>query len=177
MQILLVSDTHIPKRARELDPAFVERAREADLVAHAGDLTTMDVLKTLQSLSYTVAVHGNMDSPAVMHTLPDKLVISLEGYHLGLIHGDRPAEIERAYLEGGVDYDSPQMQPFYRYLAAQLPAAEIIVFGHFHAPVVRTWEGRLLINPGALSAARWPGSFAVLDLAAGVEPRAAIVEL
>jgi predicted phosphodiesterase len=67
------------------------------------------------------------------------------------------------------------MELFYQAMAAQLPDAGIIVFGHFHAPVVKYWDNRLFVNPGAVVPTHGRSTFALLEL--GTEVKAQIVEL
>jgi putative phosphoesterase len=176
MKIALISDTHIPP-APGLSPQLIEHLRQADLILHAGDLVCLDVLASLRAIAETIAVHGNMDEPAVVQRLPRKRLLDLAGRQVGLIHGNRATEIEWEYLRPDYDYDSPPVRAFYDYLLDELPGSEIIVFGHFHVPVVRREGGCLLINPGsARPCEKRSGSLCMLELDAH-EARAEIIEL
>jgi putative phosphoesterase len=176
VKIALISDTHIPPASRLL-PQLVEHLRQADLILHAGDLVCLDVLESLQVIAETIAVHGNTDEPAVVHRLPRKRLLELTGRWVGLIHGDRATEIEQEYLRPDYDYDSPPVRAFYDYLLDELPGCEIVVFGHFHVPVVRRERGCLLINPGsAYPCEKRSGSLCMLELDTH-EARAEIIEL
>jgi predicted phosphodiesterase len=62
------------------------------------------------------------------------------------------------------------------YLVEALPEADIIVFGHFHTPVIKHWRDRLLVNPGSIAPHKGHQSYAILDLGAA-EPEIEIVEL
>ena len=164
MRIALISDTHIPDAIPELPSQLVERLQSVDLILHVGDLVRLDVLESLQMIAETIAVHGNMDEPAVVRQLPRKRLLTLAGRSIGLIHGDQACEIEREYLKPGYDYDSSPMNAFYQYLLGELPEAEIIIFGHFHVPVVKRKHGRLLINPGSIAPCKGRSSFGVLEI-------------
>jgi putative phosphoesterase len=164
MRIALISDTHVPTIIPELPPPLVDRLRAVDLILHAGDLVSPEVLQSLQAIAETIAVHGNMDHRAVARQLPRRQMLSLCGRNIGLIHGNQASEIERDYLHPDSDYDSPAMETFYEYLARELPDSEIIVFGHFHVPVVKHWRGRLLVNPGSVAPYKDHRSFGLLDL-------------
>jgi predicted phosphodiesterase len=49
-------------------------------------------------------------------------------------------------------------------MATQLPDAEVIVFGHFHVPMVREWHGILFVNPGSVAPPHARPTFAVLEI-------------
>jgi len=55
----LISDTHMPKRWRELPPAVFDLLQGVDLVLHAGDVGELWVLDQLSTIAPTLAVHGN----------------------------------------------------------------------------------------------------------------------
>ena len=63
MVVAVISDTHMPRGARRLPEAFVERIRGADLLLHAGDFTTVAVLRELEAIGPPLlGVYGNVDS-------------------------------------------------------------------------------------------------------------------
>jgi putative phosphoesterase len=134
------------------------------VILHAGDLVSMDVLESLQAIAKTVAVHGNLDQRDVVRQLPRKAVVSLADRSIGLIHGHQSPEIRRQYLRSDYNYDSLAMEQFCEYLARELPDSEIIVFGHFHVPVVKQWGDRLLVNPGSVAPYKGHRSFGMLEL-------------
>lgn len=164
MRIALISDTHVPTAISQLPSRLIERLHTVDLVLHAGDFVSLRVLQSLQAIANTAAVHGNMDEPDVVRRLPRKQLLTLAGRSVGLIHGDRPAEVERQYLKAGHDYDSPLLSMFYEYLLGEFPGADIVVFGHVHVPVVRYVRGRLLVNPGSVAPCGDHSSFGMLEL-------------
>ena len=66
MLVAVVADTHLPRGARRLPEACLDRLRRADLVLHAGDFVSAAFLAELESLGPPVAgVYGNMDEPEV----------------------------------------------------------------------------------------------------------------
>jgi uncharacterized protein len=171
MKIILLSDTHLS--AQDHLPAELTRhLHDASLILHAGDLVSLETLKSLQSFAVTVAVHGNKDEQTLVERLPAATKLFAEGVSIGLIHGHRPKEIERIYREPALDYDSPEITFFYDYLLAELPDSDVIVFGHFHQAVVYEYQGRLLINPGSADPNHPNRSIAVLETGVnGLEPR------
>lgn len=166
MKIALLSDTHLTSANATLPPELVLRLGGVDLILHAGDLTCLAALESLRAIAPTVAVYGNMDEPEVRRQLPRKQLLSLEGRQIGLIHGHSP-RIQRRYLQSGYDYDSPGMDIFYNYLVRQLPEAGIIVFGHTHLPIVKQWQGRMLVNPGPVAPHRGYRGFGMLEVSPG----------
>jgi putative phosphoesterase len=173
MRIGLVSDTHVPALLPRLPDELLARLAGVDAILHAGDLVDLRVVEALGEVAPTTAVAGNMDPPEVARALPGSVTLRLDGRSVGLKHGHQRHALQDRYIGRG--YDAPEMDLFYQAMATQLPDAEIIVFGHFHAPVVRRWRDRLFVNPGAVSPSCGRSTFAVLDLGAAVE--ADIVEL
>src|SRR5215213_227237 len=98
MLIAVVSDTHLPRGARRLPEACVERIRAADLLLHAGDFSTLDVLRELEAIGPPVAaVHGNVDSADLRQMLPEELVVDAGGARIAMVHdaGARTGRLER----------------------------------------------------------------------------------
>lgn len=133
MLIGVVSDTHIPSRARRIPPRVIAGLRGVDLILHAGDLTELSVLAELRAIAPVEAVVGNVDSLEVMEALPRTRILDVDGRRIGLVHGDgpgpsTPARVLRAFA--GIPVDA-------------------IVFGHSHAPLCEHRDGLLLFNPGS----------------------------
>ena len=132
MLIGLISDTHIPDRARELPKNVISAFQNVDLILHAGDLTSMEVIDELEKIAPTIAIQGNMDRAARI-ILPNAKVIEAEGIKIGIAHGE-------VYPRA----DTQQLL----YLAKQLDA-DILVTGHSHQPKIEQIDGVLLLNPGS----------------------------
>ena len=132
MLIGLISDTHIPDRARELPKNVISSFENVDLILHAGDLTSTKVIDELEKIAPTIAIKGNMDRAAGI-MLPNAKVIEAEGLKIGIAHGE-------VYPRA----DTQQLL----YLAKQLDA-DILVTGHSHQPKIEQIDGVLLLNPGS----------------------------
>ena len=87
MLIGLISDTHIPDRARELPKNVISSFENVDLILHAGDLTSTKVIDELEKIAPTIAIQGNMDRAAGI-MLPNAKVIEAEGLKIGIAHGE-----------------------------------------------------------------------------------------
>ena len=110
----------------------MKRLRAADLIVHAGDLTTSAVLEELRGYGKVAAVHGNVDEDALRTALPAQLELDLGGRPVGVIHdgGRRLARLER--------------------LRRTFPDAEAVIFGHSHLPLHDTGaDGFQIFNPGS----------------------------
>jgi len=169
MIVALLSDTHIPTALSRLPDALVRALEGVDRILHAGDIVSADVLDRLSDIAPTVAVAGNMDPPEVAHRLNDREMLQLGRRTIGLKHGHQPHGVQAHYIEHA--YDAPQMELFYQLMSAQLPGTDVIVFGHFHRPVIRTWHGITFINPGAVAAPPGRATFALLELTETVNAR------
>jgi len=130
--VLVLSDTHVPGRARRLPRPVYEALAQADAILHAGDLDSEDVLDELAAFAPVYAVAGNVDPPEVWRRLPRRLLVELAGYRVGLIHGDGADRRRAADLA-----------------AAAFPGADAVVFGHTHRPLLERRGNLLLFNPGS----------------------------
>jgi uncharacterized protein len=134
MQLAIISDTHMPKGARRLPDACVERLRAADAILHAGDLVAAEVLEMLESIGPPVhAVHGNVDEPELRMRLPRVRVVEAGGARILMTHDGGPAagrleRLRRRYA--GMDADA-------------------VVFGHSHIPLHEAAAGFQIFNPGS----------------------------
>ena len=133
MKLLVISDTHVPARARDL-PAELWRAVDAaDLVIHAGDWVDVALLDTLSARSAALlGVYGNNDGPALRARLPEVARLSVQGVRLAVVHETGPAARREERC------------------AARYPGVDVLVFGHSHIP----WDsvaanGMRLLNPGS----------------------------
>ena len=85
--VAAISDTHLPRGARRLPEDCLERLSAADLILHAGDLTSVAFFQELQNLGPPVeAVYGNVDEPALRELLPEERVVEVAGARIGLRH-------------------------------------------------------------------------------------------
>ena len=119
MLIAVISDTHMPRGGRRLPDACVERIAGADLLLHAGDFSTVEVLRELEAIGPpVVGVHGNVDSADVRRLLPDERVVEAGGARIAMVHDAGPStgRLERMRRRFG-------------------DRADLVVFGHSHLPL------------------------------------------
>lgn len=160
MRIGLVSDTHIPSRARALPPEVLALFAGVELILHAGDATTRAPLDELAALAPTRAVAGNVDDARLRAELPERIRLDLGGITVGMVHDSGPAQGRRERMR------------------RLFPGCRVVVFGHSHQPLVEDHDGLLLVNPGSACdprRARVP-TVAILEIVGG-EPSAELVTL
>ncbi|HYN50921.1 MAG TPA: metallophosphoesterase family protein [Thermoleophilaceae bacterium] len=134
MLIAIISDTHMPRGARRLPGACVERIAGADLLLHAGDFMTLAVLRELEAIGPPlVGVRGNVDSAELGRLLPAERVVEAGGARIAMTHdaGARAGRLERMRRRFG-------------------DRADALVFGHSHQPLhERAADGFQIFNPGS----------------------------
>ncbi len=133
MRLLLIADTHIPARARDLPARVWDEVARADVVVHAGDWVSTELLDELWArAARLIACWGNNDGPALRARLPERADATLDGLRLTVVHetgaaSGRDARMSRLY-----------------------PDSDVLVFGHSHIPWDTTTEtGLRLLNPGS----------------------------
>ena len=91
MLIAVISDTHLPRGPRRLPADCVRRIAGADLLLHAGDFSTREVLRELEAIGPPLlGVHGNVDSPEFRRLLPAERIVEAEGARIAMIHDAGP---------------------------------------------------------------------------------------
>jgi putative phosphoesterase len=131
--LLLLADTHVPKRARDLPAEVWEAVDAADVVVHAGDWVDVRLLDALEERSRRlIACYGNNDGPALRARLPEVARAEVDGLRLAVVH-------ETGGKEGRE-----------RRCAAAYGDVDLLVFGHSHIPWDTTAAtGLRLLNPGS----------------------------
>src|SRR5207237_9038749 len=87
MRLLLLADTHVPARARDLPDEVWAAVDEADLVVHAGDWVSVELLDRLESRAAAVGgVDGNNDGVELRRRLPEVKRFELYGLQAAVVH-------------------------------------------------------------------------------------------
>ncbi|MER7168696.1 metallophosphoesterase [Micromonospora sp. NPDC000207] len=133
MRLVIMADTHLPKRARDLPSQLWAAVDAADVVVHAGDWVSSALLDDLERRSARlIGVHGNNDGPELRTRLPEIARADLAGLRLAVVHETGPAAGRE------------------RRCAARFPDCDLLVFGHSHIPWDSEAPGGLrLLNPGS----------------------------
>ena len=133
LRLVLVADTHVPKRARALPDQVWAAVDDADVVFHAGDWVSEALLDEFEQRSRRlIGVYGNNDGDGLRQRLPETADVTLDGVRFSMIHETGQAKGREQRCE------------------ALFPDTDVLVFGHSHIP----WDtvapgGMRLLNPGS----------------------------
>ena len=160
MRVVVLSDTHAPRRWKSCPPRVAEFLRGAGLILHAGDVCTAGVLDELAQYAPVRVVLGNNDGLDVAAWgAPQAATLEVEGFPVAMIHDSGPSagrlpRLRRAF-----------------------PGASLVIFGHSHIPVDDAGDGFRIFNPGSpTDRRRMPhGTIGLLDIADGALLSAAII--
>lgn len=148
--LVLLSDTHLPTRAKDLPAALWRAVEAADLVIHAGDWVDEPALDALAARSRRlVACWGNNDPAGLRARLPETARVVVEGIRIAVTHETGAATGRERRMD------------------AAFPETDVLVFGHSHIP----WDtvtpaGLRLLNPGSPTDRRRQPDFSWMTAAA-----------
>ena len=149
MLIGVISDTH-----GLLRPEAVQALRGVELILHAGDIGTQEVVDGLRALAPVTAVRGNCDRGRWTESYPLRQELTLDGVSLLVLH----------------DRSELHLQP--------VKGFRVVISGHSHKPSIEEKDGVLYLNPGSTGPRRFklPITLALLTLQGG-KVAAEIVDL
>ena len=131
--LVLLSDTHLPKRAKALPDPLWRAIDAADVVIHAGDWVDEATLDALEARARRlVGVFGNNDGPDLRARLPEVAREEIAGLRIAVVHETGAAQGRERRMD------------------ARFGDVDVLVFGHSHIP----WDtvspaGLRLLNPGS----------------------------
>lgn len=133
VRLLLIADTHVPKRARDVPALVWDEASSADVVIHAGDWVQPQLLDALEARAKRlIACWGNNDGDELRRRLPERADATLGGVRFTVVHETGAASGREARM------------------AMEYPDTDVLVFGHSHIPWdTRADTGLRLLNPGS----------------------------
>ena len=128
----LISDTHVPMRAKCIPKEVFRVFEKVDYIVHAGDLVELAVIDELEQLAPVLAVHGNMDGPEVSGALPKMNSLKVLDWKIGVMHDPNTL------------FGMGKMREI-----AKQNGFNVFVYGHTHNSNVK-WEAKTLyVNPGS----------------------------
>jgi len=128
----LISDTHIPLRARNIPEKVFAVFEKVDFIVHAGDLVELSVIDELEQTAPVLAVYGNMDGPEIRGRLPKLNSVKILDWKIGVIHNPG------ALFGRGKMHEIAKQNDF-----------NVLVYGHTHNSSIKWEENILFINPGS----------------------------
>jgi putative phosphoesterase len=133
VRLLLIADTHVPRRARDLPTEVWDRVDEADVVIHAGDWMGLELLDQLEARSKRLlGCYGNNDSPELRARVPEVATAELARVRVVVTHETGPSKGREQRMD------------------RTFPESDLLVFGHSHIPWDSVTPGGLrLLNPGS----------------------------
>ena len=153
MDVVLISDTHVPVRAKDLPGELWDAVERADLVIHPGDWVDVALLDALERRSRRLlACWGNNDGPELRERLPEVARAEVDGVGIAVVHETGPAAGRE------------------RRCASAYPDVDLLCFGHSHIPWDTTTGNLRLLNPGSpTDRRRQPaGTYLTFRVSAGV---------
>ncbi len=157
MRLGIISDTH-----GLLRPEVFDVFRGVDRILHAGDIGAAELLTELEAIAPVLAVYGNTDGFDIRGRVPELIETRIEGFDFLIVHGHQ------------LGAPTPEK------LNRRWPNAEIIIYGHTHKPLLTLVDQVVTVmNPGGAGARRFdlPASVGIMELEAGIPPRARLVPL
>ena len=157
MRLGIISDTH-----GLLRPEVFDVFSQVDRILHAGDIGPPELLDELEAIAPVLAVSGNTDGFAIRSRVPEIIETRIEGIDFLIVHGHQ------------VGSPTPER------LHARWPSAEVIIYGHTHRPLLTLLDQVVTVmNPGGAGPERFdlPASVGIMELEAGIPPRARLVPL
>lgn len=130
--IAIISDTHIPRRAKKIPKQFLKKIEQAEKTVHAGDLETAEVHKQVEQRSQKLyAVMGNCDKIQ----LPQNEIFNENQLSIGAYHGT--GINPRGHTPTLLDIAKNKLK------------VDILIHGHTHKQDTTKEDGILLVNPGS----------------------------
>lgn len=112
-----------------LRPQVLEHLKTADAIVHGGDINTQKIVDELKQYAPLYIVRGNNDKQWA-EGLPHDCTFTLGGVSFYMVHNKK---------------DIPD----------DLPAVDVIIFGHSHKYVQEMKDGTLWLNPGSCGPRRF----------------------
>ena len=158
MKIGVISDTHLQGVDSRLSDIYGNYFADTDLILHAGDIVSMEVVDFLSSKPLHV-VQGNMDNKEIKEKFPRTKIIEVQGFRLGLIHGwGSPVGIEKR-------------------IKSEFKNVHAIIYGHSHRAVNHIVNDILFFNPGTATGFSISGSHSIGILYIGTNIQGEIITI
>lgn len=156
MKIGVLSDTHIPQRAKHLPQALLKGLQDVDYMIHAGDWVSLSVYRILKKYGPVEGVAGNCDGEDIISKFGKKKILQLEGFRIGVMHGEGMKKTTEKRVWDAFAGDK----------------VDLVIFGHTHIPVCKRHKGVWMFNPGSPTDKRRQARYSFGIITLGDEIRA-----
>ncbi|WP_226642071.1 metallophosphoesterase family protein [Mesobacillus subterraneus] len=153
MKIVVISDTHMPRKSKSLPDKLLADLQDCDYIIHAGDWQTVELYNELKQFGPVIGVTGNVDGPELKSLLKTKDILQVGNFHIGVVHGHG----------SGKTTEKRAIESF------TADKVDCIVFGHSHFPVNKEVGGIIIFNPGSPTDKRRQKQFSYGILTVGEE--------
>lgn len=153
MKIVVISDTHMPRKSKSLPDKLLADLQDCDYIIHAGDWQTVELYNELKRFGPVIGVTGNVDGPELKSLLKTKDILQVGNFHIGVVHGHG----------SGKTTEKRAIETF------TADKVDCIVFGHSHIPVNKEVGGIIIFNPGSPTDKRRQKQFSYGILTVGEE--------
>lgn len=123
----VISDTHSLLR-----PEASEYLCGSDIIVHAGDIGSVDVIVELEEIAPVKAIRGNIDKGSWADEFPEVEVVEVHGKYLYILHNLNDLDLDP--IAAGID---------------------VVISGHSHVPKIEEIDGVLYLNPGSAGPRRF----------------------
>lgn len=133
IKIGIISDTHMPKRAKKFPQELLVGLKGVDLIIHAGDWQTIDVYHELSRYAPVEGVYGNVDDDRIKDKFEKKKIFEFGFVRVGVVHGHGQGKTTEKRVIDTFSDDT----------------VDIIIFGHSHIPIKKFVNRTWIFNPGS----------------------------
>ncbi len=123
----VISDTH-----GLLRPEAVAALADVDLIVHAGDIGSPEIIDALRRTAPVHAIRGNVDRGAWADEFSPREIVEVDGQSLYMLHDLHELDLD------------PTAAGF-----------RVVISGHTHAPAVSEQRGVVYLNPGSAGPRRF----------------------
>ncbi len=151
-KIGLISDTHVPDRAKSLPEDIKKYFKDVDLILHAGDITTPNVLRQLGDYAECIAVRGNNGGDKRLFNPPLPRIRTVElayGFRMRMYHGvDNFIQRVMDNMVGRIGFFPVASKMVFKRVIRHSEGMNCVLFGHCHWPFLKKYKDVIYINPG-----------------------------
>jgi hypothetical protein len=141
MKIGVIADTH-----GYLHPNVFRVFDGVELILHAGDIGTEDIITSLETIAPVRAIYGNIDTFPLSTRYPEVLAMEIHGVGICMIH--QFISVKTSLVQNALQ----------KLANGKL---DLVICGHTHEAKLQRKDGVLVFNPGSAGKRRFSLRLAV----------------